>query len=358
MIKITESFKEKLLKHASVQNVCIAVLAFLTVAVVAVIGFSVNKITVSFDGNTNTFYSLQTSSDVILEQLGVEYSDTDQIVADQNGRLINLSVVRSFPVTVTFGKETKEINVTGGTVNDAITLAGFSVGEDDLVNLELDAVLSKSECIDIIDVEYVTETVTKTIPYESKTVYSDKYPKSTTKVTTKGQEGSKQVTLVKRYENGVLLDSEVLSEEIVVEKVDKVITVGTKEVKTNSYSSTKTISTLKPPFEIQLDENGIPVNYKSKKVVQATAYSPEDGVSTATGVTAKPGYIAVNPNIIPYGTKMFIRSTDGKYIYGYAVAADTGGFIKNRPTNVDLFFPSSSSAYQFGRRNVEIYFLS
>lgn len=357
MIKITESFKEKLRAFANVKNICMSVLALLTVAVVAVIGLSVNKITVSFDGTTNTFYSMQTSSDVIFAQLGVEYTDKDQIVAEQNGKKLNLSLIRSFPVTVTFAGESKEVSVTGGTVGDAITLAGFTVGEDDLVNLSLDTVLTKTEYIDIVDVEYVTETVTKRIPYDSKTVYSDKYPKSTTKVTTKGQEGTKQLTVVKRYENGKLLDEEVLSEEVIVEKVDKVITVGTKEIKTTAYDSLKTISTLTPPFEIELDENGIPVNYKSKKVVQATAYSPEDGVSTATGVTAKPGYIAVNPDIIPYGTKMFIRSSDGKYIYGYAVAADTGGFIKNRPTNVDLFFPSSSSAYKFGRRNVEIYFL-
>jgi 3D (Asp-Asp-Asp) domain-containing protein len=105
-----------------------------------------------------------------------------------------------------------------------------------------------------------------------------------------------------------------------------------------------------------LDENGIPVNYKSSKRVQATAYT-HTGNKCSTGVWPKPGYIAVDPKVIPYGTKMYIVSADGKYVYGYAIAADTGGFIKKRPTNVDLFMHTESACRKFGRRDVIIYFL-
>ncbi|MBR4123359.1 MAG: hypothetical protein IKT93_02940 [Clostridia bacterium] len=44
-------------------------------------------------------------------------------------------------------------------------------------------------------------------------------------------------------------------------------------------------------------------------------------------------------------------------IYGYAVAADTGGFIKKHPTGVDLFMTSESACVSFGVRNMEIYIL-
>ena len=90
--------------------------------------------------------------------------------------------------------------------------------------------------------------------------------------------------------------------------------------------------------------------------VRATAYT-YTGNNCATGVAPKPGYIAVNPKVIPYGTKMFIKTTDGKYIYGYAVAADTGGFVATRPTNFDLYFPTESQCTEFGRRNIEVYVL-
>ena len=54
---------------------------------------------------------------------------------------------------------------------------------------------------------------------------------------------------------------------------------------------------------------------------------------------------------------MYIKSSDGRYIYGYAVAADTGGFIKKHPTGVDLFFTTESACQRFGVRTVEIYIL-
>ena len=89
---------------------------------------------------------------------------------------------------------------------------------------------------------------------------------------------------------------------------------------------------------------------------RATAYT-YTGHNCATGVAPQPGYIAVNPNVIPYGTKMYIKTADGSVIYGYAVAADTGGFIKNHPTGVDLFMATRSECVSFGVRNVEIYIL-
>lgn len=67
------------------------------------------------------------------------------------------------------------------------------------------------------------------------------------------------------------------------------------------------------------------------------------------------GVIAVDPTVIPYGTKMYIESADGKYIYGYAIAGDCGGAIKGK--RVDLFYWSKAQCNEFGRRAVNIYFL-
>ena len=42
------------------------------------------------------------------------------------------------------------------------------------------------------------------------------------------------------------------------------------------------------------------------------------------------GNVAVDPRIIPYGSKLFIMSADGKYVYGYGIACDTGGSVRKR----------------------------
>ena len=121
-------------------------------------------------------------------------------------------------------------------------------------------------------------------------------------------------------------------------------------------ASVSTISVKTPPETLMLDENGVPVNYT--KVIKGNASAYAGDGRTATGTVPVPGSIAVNPNIIPYGTKMWIVSDDGSYVYGYAVAEDTGGFIhwSNAPI-ADLFFDSESACYAFGRRNITIYIL-
>ena len=154
----------------------------------------------------------------------------------------------------------------------------------------------------------------------------------------------------------------VTGEEVLTAAVNTKKIIGTKKtaaaVKQAVKTSTdvKAVSTLTPAAPIELDANGAPLHYKSKMTSRATAYT-YTGHNCATGVAPQPGYIAVNPNVIPYGTKMFIKTADGGVIYGYAVAADTGGFIKNHPTGVDLFMATRSECVSFGVRNVEIYIL-
>ncbi len=93
---------------------------------------------------------------------------------------------------------------------------------------------------------------------------------------------------------------------------------------------------------------------------EATGYSPFDdrtGLNhdgspdtTATGTRPRPGVIAVNPKIIPYGTVMYIEG------YGWGRAEDTGGAIRRRTDLIDLFFYTHDEAYAWGRRNVKVLF--
>jgi 3D (Asp-Asp-Asp) domain-containing protein len=85
----------------------------------------------------------------------------------------------------------------------------------------------------------------------------------------------------------------------------------------------------------------------------ATAYTPycSDGCGgyTATGLPAGPGKVAVDPSVIPLGTRLYIPG------YGFAIAADTGGAI--RGNRIDLGFSSADDALRFGRQHITVYTL-
>ena len=94
---------------------------------------------------------------------------------------------------------------------------------------------------------------------------------------------------------------------------------------------------------------GIP-RYRAAYTMHASAYLPSDGGGsgvTATGMVARRGVVAVDPNVIPLGSRLYIPG------YGEAIAADTGGAIVGN--TIDLCMESYDEAIQFGRRSVEVY---
>ncbi|MGI6279439.1 MAG: 3D domain-containing protein [Acutalibacteraceae bacterium] len=267
--------------------------------------------------------------------------------------------VTPYPVYVTCGEMTVTVEFTGGTVADALALAGFTPDQNDFVYPSLATEISDTVYIDYVDIDYKEGSYTEPIKHTTTVIYSDKYTVGYDCVTTKGVDGLREVKFVEKLVNGVSAEKTIVETKVLSEPVEAIRVIGTKKSESSAVttsSAVKCISVLTPKSEILLDKNGNPVKYKEKKVLRATAYT-YTGQNCSTGVAPKPGYIAVNPNVIPYGTKMYIKSPDGKIIYGYAVAADTGGFIKNHPTGIDLFMETAGACTAFGVRNMEVYIL-
>lgn len=105
-------------------------------------------------------------------------------------------------------------------------------------------------------------------------------------------------------------------------------------------------------FEKLKSKNLTPRKIKKKLKVHISAYSAEDpGCSkyASTGQLLRKGIVAVDPTVIPLGTKMYIPG------YGYGVAADVGSAIKG--DTIDVAFDSREEALRFGRRDLVIQIL-
>ncbi len=315
---------------------------------------AVNTFTVTDGEKTHKVYTLSADVDSAVNIAGFNSNKYKVLSVNATDKATHIDLAFTFPVYITTGDETKEVYAIKTTVGELLKEEGYKVDEFDMVEPSLDTVITNTTYIDYTNIDYVKGSYTEAIPHTVNKVYSNKIAAGNKNLVA-GVDGTEQVNYTAKVVNGVTVETVVDSRITLSAPVAGTETIGTKKPAVTTSESVKTISTLKAPT-IELDANGNPVSFKKKLTVQATAYT-YTGHNCSTGVAPQPGYIAVNPKVIPYGTKMYIKTSDGSYIYGYAVAADTGGFIKSRPNNVDLFMSSKAACTAFGRRNVEIYIL-
>lgn len=237
------------------------------------------------------------------------------------------------------------ITTTKKTIREAFEEAGVSLGEADRVEPALDTFVTEDMNVNVYRVSSSEVVVDKEIAFSRKEVSDSSLAKGKTRIKTRGVNGLKRTTYLVTTENGVEINREIISETIVKEPVTQVVAVGTKVV---SSGAKKTVVT----------NAGKTLNYSKKLTVTATAYTAPKGKKTASGRVAQYGVIAVDPKVIPYGTKLYVESTDdGKsWSYGYCVAGDTGGAIKGN--KIDLFYNTKSQCLQFGRRSAIVYVLN
>ena len=170
-------------------------------------------------------------------------------------------------------------------------------------------------------------------------------------VLTPGTDGEMRCTAEITYLGGQEASRQVLSETVTRQPVAEIIAVGTGSAPAVSEKPVIADGRITLP-------TGEVLTYTRTDTVRATAYTHTDrgcDTVTATGTRVHRGTAAVDPRFIPYGTRMFIVSSDGSYVYGIAAAEDCGGDIKG--DRMDLYLPTHAQCTAFGRRVCTVYFL-
>lgn len=181
--------------------------------------------------------------------------------------------------------------------------------------------------------KFSEETITQTSPIPFLTKYQDDPDEELgfEEVVQEGQSGTKETDIKITYFEGEEYERGVVETRI-DEPIPKIIRRGTKKV---------------------IREEGTPdgkIRYFLKLKVWATsydAYCPGCTGRTFLGTPVKQGTIAVDPKVIPLGTRIYVPG------YGFGVAEDIGGAIKGK--QIDLGFETLSGQWQ--AQWVEIYLL-
>ncbi|WP_296897810.1 3D domain-containing protein [uncultured Megamonas sp.] len=313
----------------------LTVVVILCFVMATLTGFvTANKnITIVADGNEMVVNTVYDNPKNILKQAGIKLNNGDDYTVSTDKITDNsvITINRAMPVNVEIDGDIKTVRTTKKTVGELISS----------MNLDEDKYFVEGDK----NTQLHTDAKVKVLNVSSKLVLRDevqnyqviKEPDSALargneEVIQVGRNGLNRLLVREKYHKGVKVGEEVVQTSQLVRPVDQVIREGTAEPKIQSTIGLR--------------------SYSQVLYMEASAYLPYDGGGagyTALGIPARYGVVAVDPDIIPLGTRLYIPG------YGEAIAADTGGAINGYM--IDLCMEDYTQAIAFGRRGVEVYIL-
>lgn len=177
----------------------------------------------------------------------------------------------------------------------------------------------------------------KSIPFQTIRRPSTSLSVGQNQVLTYGVKGIRQVRTIQHRIEGRPISTSVYT-TTVRKPVNEVILYGVPE-------SSPAMNT----FRLPASRSGAPADTPVMEAISVVATAYVGGGRTATGWVAGPGVIAVDPSVIPLGSKLYIPG------FGVEYAEDTGGSIQG--DRIDICMANESQALQFGRRDMTIYIL-
>lgn len=325
------------------------------IAVAAVPALSVFALSLSPHPSNNDAHALYVVSDEAYARVGELTGDvflTDGsagLVSRQDGNALSLTSGRA--VTVTY----QDLSFSTVSRQETVTelLARLDIRPSPL---EMVSVAMLDSGVEIsVNSEFVFyEHITSATEHETIYQYNDKLPDWQENILQEGRDGERREVYEVIYQDGEetarqLIDVvETPAEPTVIEK-------GTRANFANNGDQVSAINTNADGSGTITLDNGQTLTFSSSRTMKGTAYTTggKVGTRTASGTQVRVGVVAVDRSVMPLGTKVYVVSNDGSYVYGFAVAEDTGV----RGNIIDLYMDSYNECIQFGVRDCTVYIL-
>lgn len=297
-----------------------------------VYGLLRKEITVVVAGRTRQHVTFSPTVRQVLAETGVVLGRDDEVSPSIASRLregARVVVRRAVPVALTADGRTVTVTSAAATVADLLRRRGLPIGEHDKVYPGLDTPLWSGAKVRVVRIVHRLVAERTEIPFRVVSGRDPTTPRGIIRLKQAGRTGIRERLYRHTLADRVLVQRVLIGERMIRTPLDRIVSVGTK---------------------ILIVSRG---QFAGKELLEmvATAYAPfcchgVDG-TTALGLRAGYGVVAVDPSIIPLGSRLYIEG------YGYAIAGDTGGMI--RGLRIDLGFDTAREAVRFGRRAVRVY---
>ena len=339
--------QRKLLLLLTVMTLLVSVAAMLRPAIS-------DRTTYTITDGDRVLIHTTTASDpeTVLDEAGLTLAAADTYAAEETGDTAQIYVRRSHRLTVDYYGQVMEVTAQGETVAELLDRLGLSWNEEDILSVSPAAQTCEGMEITVAWIAKERQRYTTVIPKETIFCTDPSLPVGAQRVVTEGVDGQLLCEALVTYMNGAETQRTLLSRQVITQPVSRIVAQGAAEPeeKNSAMAQIGDGVIILPTGEV--------LTYTEKMTCLATAYHCEGYIgTTATGTRARVGAIAVDPEVFPYGTRFYIVSQDGEYIYGVATAEDCGSKEFIHDTRLDLFFETKYECIQFGARNCDVYIL-
>ncbi|MEO7992940.1 MAG: 3D domain-containing protein [bacterium] len=266
----------------------------------------------------------------------VEVFPGDHVSAPLDARIPALGhilITRAFPITIATAQGSYTLHTTANDTGILKADPSLALGPFDRLEPRSGTPLTPGMTVQLCRVKVEDQFSQEAIPAPVSFNHDASLPRGATKLVKPGKAGVQEMITRRYFKDGVFSVETKLPGKVLVPAVPEVRNVGIRALAMSRSQRGNRVLT-----------------------VEATAYEPgprscgkyADGY-TATGRKATYGVCAVDPRVIPLGTRLFVEG------YGVAVACDTGSAIKG--LRVDVCFDTVAEAMHWGRRSVKVYIL-
>lgn len=274
--------------------------------------------------------------------------ENDKAIWSQTDDGTRLDILRAYTVPVTADGTTQEIITTGATAAELLAQAGLTWTEDDILSCAPGEQVPEGETLTLQRVSYVDYTQNEVIPTELEEIPSSLFyrrPEDTVTVQ-QGSDGLDTVSYREIWVDGVWTGTEETGRETQIGMVPTVQKIYGEQVPVSQFVG--------PEIVDGAPAEGVAEVYTGQR---STGYSASATAKGASGRRLTYGTVAVNPAVIPYGSLMYITSDDGRFVYGYAYAADTGGAMLQGKAFIDLYYETYDESVASAVIPVTVYLL-